>query len=125
MPIKCQSNQIRTEHYHYTMAAGENIFLPVKARPGEVLIVHSVCVLNPTVNDFTHIYKVMKSKGHLIRLNYAAGLATLTVRRWATDVYLVDGEEGGIALTPNVAGDEVAVNFQIIRMRDDEYFKAT
>jgi len=32
MPIKCQSNQIFTEHYHYTMGEGENIFFTGKGQ---------------------------------------------------------------------------------------------
>lgn len=125
MPLKSQSNQIRTEHYDYTMAAGENIFLPIQARQKEVVVVHSVSVYNSTQANFTHVYKVMTVKGRLRRLNYVAAVNTLTVQRWATDIYLIDGEECGIALTPNAAGDIVEVTFQIIRMRDDEYFKAT
>ena len=125
MPIKCKSAQIRTECYNYTMAAGENIFLPIKATRNEVIIVHSISVYNPTQANFTHVYKVIRTKGHLCRLNYIAAIATLAVQRWATEVYLIDGEECGIALTPNAAGDMVEVTFQIIRMRDDEYLIAT
>jgi len=125
MPIKCQSNQINTEHYHYTLEAGENIFFPVKARPGEVIVVHSVCLYNPSQANYTLAYKLMRQRGHIIRLNYAATLNAGVVQRWATDVYLRDHEEGGFAITPNAVGDEIAVSFQIIRMRDDEYFKAT
>ena len=125
MPIKCQSNQILTEKYDYTMAAGENIFLPMKARPGEVLIVHLVSVYNPTQNQFTHIYKVLKRRGVLCRLNYTATLNTITVHRWATDIYMIDGDEGGIALTPSAAGDTVELTMQCLRLRNDEYFKST
>ena len=125
MPIKCQSNQVRTEHYDYTLAAGENILLPIKARPGEVIVVHSISIYNPTQANFTHVYKVMTTKGHLRRLTYAAALNTIIVLNWDIDVYLIDGDECGIALTPNAAGDIVEVTFQIFRFRDDEYFKAT
>lgn len=125
MPIKIQSSMLNTEHYHYTLAAGENILFPVKARPGEVLIVHSVCLYNPSQVNYTHIYKLMRQRGHICRLNYAAALNSITVRRWATDIYLKDHEECGFAVTPNAAGDIIAANFQIIRMRDDDYFKAT
>lgn len=125
MPIKSQSNQIRTEHYHYTLAADENIFLPIKARPGEVIVVHSVTIYNPTQANSGVCYKLMRQKGHIIRLNSVAAINAGVVQRWATDVYLIDHEEGGVALTPNAAGDIYAVSFQIMRMRDDEYFKAT
>jgi len=58
-------------------------------------------------------------------LTYAAALNTIIVLNWDIDVYLIDGDECGIALTPNAAGDIVEVTFQIFRFRDDEYFKAT
>jgi len=125
MPIKCKSAQIRTEYYNYAMIAGENIFLPIKATRNEVIIIQSIAVYNPTQANFTHVYKIMRTKGILRRLNYTAAIATLAVQRWATGVYLIDGEECGIALTPNATGDIVQVTFQIIRMRDDEYFKST
>ena len=125
MPIKCQSNQILTEKYDYTMAAGENILLPLKARPREVIIVHSISIYNPTQNNFTHIYKVMRRRNRLCRLTYAAALNTIVVLNWDIDVYLIDGDECGIALTPSAAADTVELTMQCIRMRDDEYFKST
>jgi hypothetical protein len=125
MPIKCQSNQILTERYDYIMVVGENIFLPMKARPGEVLVVHCISIYNPTQNQFTNLYKMLKRRGILYRLNHTATLNTKVVQRWATDIYMIDGDEGGIALTPSAAGDTVEVIMQCIRMRDDEYFKAT
>jgi len=125
MPIKCQSNQIFTEHYHYTMGEGENIFLPVKARRNEVLVVHSIGVYNPTQNGFTHLYKILQRKGHNCRIEYTAAVATLTVRRWSSDVYLIEGDECGIALTPFAAGDMVILTVQGLRFRDDEYFIST
>lgn len=125
MPIKCKSDQINTEHYHYTLAAGENILFPVKARPGEVIIVHSVCLYNPSEVNYTHAYKLMRQRGHICRINYAAAVNAGVVQRWATDVYIIEHEEVGFAITPNAAGDVVDANFQIIRMRDDEYFKST
>jgi len=125
MPIKCKSDQVFTEKYDYTMAAGVNEFLPIKARPGEVIIVLSFSIYNPTQNGFTHCYKVMKRKGQIYRLNYVAAIATITVRRWATNVYLIDGDEAGIILTPSTAGDIVELTLQGLRLRDDEYFKST
>ncbi len=125
MAMKVKSDQIRTEFYDYVMAADENIFLPIKARPGEVIIVHSVCLYNPTQANFTLAYKVMRTKGRLRRLNHTATLNAGVVLRWGLDNYLIDGEEGGFAITPAAAGDEIEATFQIIRMRDDEYFKAT
>jgi len=121
MPIKIKSEMLNTEHYHYTLAAGENCLFPVKARPGEVLIVHSVCLYNPSQANYTLAYKLMRQRGHVCRLNYAAALNTGVVQRWGTEVYLKDGEECGFAITPNAAGDEIAANFQILRFRDDEY----
>ena len=125
MPIKCQSNQILTEKYVYTMAAGENIFLPMKARPGEVLIIHSISVHNDTQSGFTHLYKILKRRGLVCRIDYVAALATIVTHLFDHDLYLIDGDECGIALTPSAAADTVQVTFQVIRMRDDEYFKST
>jgi len=121
MPIKLKSEQLNTEHYHYFLAADENCLFPVKARPGEVVIVHSVCLYNPSQANYTLGYKLMRQRGHTCRLNYTATINAGTVQRWATDVYLKDGEECGFAITPNAAGDEIAANFQILRFRDDEY----
>ena len=123
MPFKCLSNQIDTERYVYLMAAGENIFLPMKARHKEVIIVHSISVYNPTQNGFTHLYKVMERRGRLCRLDYLAALATVTVHLFDHEIYMIDGDEAGIALTPSVAGDMVQVTIQIIRLRDDEFYK--
>jgi len=125
MPFKCLSTNVSTEMYEYTLAAGENILLPLKARPGEALIVHCVSVYNNTLNGFTHIYKVMKRRGRIFRLNYQAALATIQVHRWATDIYLIDGDEGGIILTPSAAGDTVQVTFQVIRLIDADFYKST
>jgi len=107
------------------MGAGVNEFFPVKARPGEVIIVHSFGVYNPTLNNFTHVYKILKRKGGACRLNYTSAINTLTVQRWATDVYLIDGDEAGIILTAGAAGDIVELTMQGLRFRDDEYFKST
>ena len=125
MPIKCQSNQIFTECYTYTMEGGENIFFPVKARRNEVLIVHSISLYNPTQNAFTHAYEIMRRRGAIHRLDYVAGLATVTVHKFSSEVYLIDGDECGIALTPHAAGDIVELTMQGMRFRDDEYFKST
>lgn len=123
--IKCKSDMIRTEHYHYILDAGENILLPIKARRNEVIMVHSVCIYNNSGANYADCYKIMKTKGHLCRLNSTTAINAGVVQRWATDVYLVDGEECGIAITPDAEGDTCCVNFQIIRMKDEDYFKAT
>ena len=121
MVMKIKSEQLRTEMYQYNLAAGENILMPIKARPGEVICVHSVCCYNPTEVNFTLLYKMLKVDGKFCRLNYAATLNAGVVKRFATDVYLKDGDECGFAVTPNAAGNLICVNFQILRFRDDEY----
>jgi len=123
--IKCKSDQVLTERYDYTMAAGENILLPIKARRDEVILVHNVSVYNPSQSDYTNIYKVMRRRNRLCRLDHNATLGSKKVIRWGIDIYLIDGDEGGVALTPNAAGDKVEITFQCLRFRDDEYFKAT
>lgn len=124
MPLKCQSNQIYTERYDYTMIAGENIFLPIKARPGEVIIVHSISVYNDTQSGFTHLYKILKRRGLVSRIDYVAALATVVVHLFDHVLYLIDGDEAGIALTPSAAGDTVQVTFQTIRLIDAEFYKS-
>ena len=125
MPIKCKSDQIFTERYQYSMQATENIFLPVKARRNEVLIVHSLSLYNPTQNGFTHCYEVMRRRGAIYRLDYVAALATVTVHKFVTEIYLIDGDEAGIILTPSTTGDIVELTMQGMLFRDDEYFKST
>jgi len=125
MPIKCKSDQLRTEHYDYEMALGENVYFPIKARHEEVIVVHSVCIYNGSAANFGGIYKLIKVGGHVCRLNHNASLNVGRVQRWATDVYLKDGDECGVSINAPVAGGVACVNFQIIRMKDSEYFNAT
>lgn len=124
MPFKCLSNQIATERYDYTMAAGENIFYPIKARPGEVIIVHSISVYNNTLNGFTHCYKMLKRRGMPSRLDHVAAVATAVVHLFDHDLYLIDGDECGIALTPSAASDTVQVTIQYIRLIDADFYKS-
>jgi len=107
------------------MAANENIFLPIKARPDEVIIVHSISCYNNTQSNFTHLYKVLKRRGLVCRIDYVAALATVVVHLFDHDLYMIDGDEAGIALTPAAVGDTVQVTIQFMRLRDDEYFKST
>jgi len=123
MPFKCQSNQVSTERYDYTLAVGENILLPIKARPGEVIIVHSISVYNNTQNGFTHCYKLLKRRGLTCRIDYVAAVATVVTHLFDHDLYLVDGDETGIALTPSAAGDTVQVTIQFIRLIDADFYK--
>jgi len=125
MTIKVKAEQIRTEFYDYQMAAGENIYLPIKARHEEVIIVRSISIYNPTEVNFADVYKIMRTKGRLRRLTYVATLNASLIINWDIPIYLIDGEECGIAITPAGANELVEVTFQIIRMKDSEYFKAT
>ena len=125
MSLKVKSEQINTECYDYMMAAGENIFLPIKARHEEVILVHSISIYNPSQVNYTHVYKILRCKGDVRRLTYAASVNAGLVINWVKQIYLKDGQELGIAITPDGAGDMVEVTFQIIRMKDIEYFKAT
>jgi len=125
MSLKVKSEQIRTEFYDYRMASGENIYLPIKARHEEVINVHSISIYNPTAVNFADIYKIMKTKGRLRRLTHVATLNAGLIINWNIPIYLIDGEECGIAITPAGANELVEVTFQIIRMKDSEYFNAT
>lgn len=124
MSYKCHSKQIYVERYDYILVVGENIFYPVKARPGEVLIVHSISCYNNTQSDYTLLYKLLKRRGLEMRVNYQATLKAGVVHRFVADNYLIDGDETGIALTPNVAGNTVEVTVQCIRLIDAEFYKS-
>lgn len=125
MPLKIHSDMLINEHYHYTLQAGENILFPVKARPGEVLCVHSITIYNNSAANYAECYKLIKVEGHVCRMNYTAAINAGAVQRWATDVYIKNHQECGVAITPTAAGDTVCVNFQVIRFKDEDYFKAT
>ena len=125
MPLKIHSNMLINEHCHYTLAADENILLPIKARPGEVICVHAISIYNNSGGNYGACYKLLRTGGHLCRLDYTAGINAGVVRGWAVDVYLRGNDECGVAITPAAAGDTVCVNFQVIRFKDDDYFKPT
>ena len=125
MPVKCKSEQIATEQYIYTCAAGENIFLPMKARRNEVLIIHNISIYNNSQANSTTCYKILRRRGILYRLNYVGAINAGVVHRWGVDIYLIDGDEMGIAYTPNAAGDTVQLVMQALRFRDDEYNQPT
>jgi len=125
MPVKCKSEQIATEQYIYTCAAGENIFLPMKARRNEVLIIHNISIYNTSQDNSGTCYKILRRRGILYRLNYVGAINAGVVHRWGVDIYLIDGDEMGIAYTPNAAGDTVQLVMQALRFRDDEYNQPT
>lgn len=125
MPFKVKSEQIQTDRYVYQCVQGHNEFWFEKARPKEVLIIQLVAIFNRQADVSGLVYKVMKRKGVTYYLNSNAGIAAVSVVRWGVDVYLIDGDEMGVIITPNATGDEFDVVCQFIRMRDDEYFKAT
>ena len=107
------------------MGLGVSTFFPIKARRNEVIVVHSISIHNDSLVNFGAIYKLIKVKGHVCALNHSATLNVGRVQRWASDVYLKDGDECGVSINSPVAGTIACVNFQIFRFRDDEYFKAT
>lgn len=123
--IKCKSDQVFTEKYDYTLTAGVNELFFFKARHQEVLIIRNICIFNPTQSNSGVCYKVMRRRGRIFYLNHVAAINAGVVQQWAIPVYLIDGDEIGIEITPNAEGDDIEVVVQGLRMRDDEYFKAT
>lgn len=122
MPMLVNSEMLATEHYHFICGdAALNYFWPVKARAGEVIIVHSVTIFNNCGANFALCYKLMRAKGHIMYMNSVAAINNTVVQRWATDMYLNGNEECGVAVTPNAVNDEFQVTFQIIRMIDKLY----
>jgi len=123
--IKCKSEQVFTEKYNYVLAAGSNVLWFVKARTGEVILVRSLSIYNSSQANTAACYKLLKRRGITHRLNYVAAINAGVVQEWATPVYMIDGDEVGIEVTPNAAGDNIEVTIQGLRLRNDEYFKAT
>jgi len=107
------------------MKATENIFLPVKARPGEVIIVHSISVYNNTANIYWYLYELIKRRGFIYRVDFIQVVLAAGVHLFNQDLYLIDGDEAGIAIRTTRSGATVQVTIQFMRLRDDEYFKST
>ena len=117
------SKMVRHELYDYVLPAGLSYFWPVKARPGEVIIVNQVSVYNNSGANYGICYKCLKCKGTIHRINHTAAINNGVVQRWSADNYLIDGDELGVALTPNAANETAQVSIQLVRFLDSEFDK--
>ena len=123
--MKAKSDMSFHFDYSYLLAATARQFFFIKGRPDYVMWVDYISVYNPTANDFTHVYLLCKDKGVITRCDYAASLATITVKKFPADHYLVDGEELGIEITGTAITDVLEVVVHGLMMKDEDYFKAT
>ena len=123
MQTAIHSKMLAHELYDYIMIADLNWFWPVKARPGEVLLVNRVCVYNNSGANYGACYKVLKCQGEIHRINYIASINNGVVKRWECDNYLTNGDEIGVAITPNQAAETVQLSIQLIRFTDSDYNK--
>ncbi|GAH45006.1 unnamed protein product [marine sediment metagenome] len=114
---------IRHEMYEYIMVAGLNWFFPIKARPGEVILVNCVSIYNQSGANYAACYKAIKCHGRIFRVNSTAAINNGVVQRWEGDNFLINNDELGVAVTPNAAGETTQVTFQIIRVLDSDYDK--
>ena len=125
MPIKVKSDMVFHFDYTFQIAATEVEFFFLKGSPESVIYVDYVSIYNPTTNDFTHLYLLHRHKGIVDRCDYAAALATITVRKFTPDSYLTEDMELGIAITGTAITDTVEVTVHGFRFLDKDYFKAT
>jgi len=114
---------IAYERYDYTMIAGLNWYFPVKSRPGGVILVHAISIYNNSGANYGAMYKAVRIKGEVHRLNYTASLNNGLVKRWMEDYYITNGAEFGVGITPNAAGETTQVSFQTIHFTDVDYNK--
>jgi len=123
MQTAIHSKMIAHEKYDYICEAGLNWFWPIKARPGEVLLINSIAVYNNSGANYGVCYKGIKHKGEIYRINYMAAINAGVVQRWSANNYITEGDEMGVAITPNAANETVKVTIQLIRFTDTDYDK--
>jgi len=117
------SKMVRHELYDYVCPVLLTWFWPVKARRGEVIIVNQISVYNNSGANYGICYKGIKCHGEIHRINHSAAINTGVVQRWSADNYLIDGDELGVAITPNAVNDTVQISVQLIRFLDSEFDK--
>ena len=123
MQTAIHSKMIAHRCYDFICQAGLNWFFPVKARPGEVLLINCVAVYNNSGANYGVCYKAIKHQGETHRINHTASINDGVVQRWTADNYITDNDEIGIGITPNAANETVQVCFHIIRFTDADYDK--
>jgi len=123
MQTAIHSKMIEHLHYDYICPAALTWFWPVKAYKGEVILVNSIAIYNNSGANYGACYKGIKVDGHIHRINYIAAINNGLVKRFAENNYLSNGEEIGVAITPNAANDPVQIAIQLIRFTDKDYDK--
>lgn len=118
--MKVKSGQIYTEKYTYTLDTTVQQFWFSKGRPGGVLELVWLSVYNTTQSNITVFYILIKHKGEVIRLFYDGTIASKEVDAWTTPIYLDAGDEIGVEMDGNAAGDLVEVAAQWISHRDKD-----
>lgn len=121
MIIKCKSEQVFSERYKYQLRTGTHQFFPVKARHGEVLIIHKMSIYNSSKLRIKIQYKLKKHRGVIHRWNYGINLDSGVVRRWGINVYLEPNDEAGIELNTTHDNQTFELCVQGLRLRDSEY----
>lgn len=111
--------------YTYKLETTATQFFFLQGRPGHVMWIDYVSVYNPTANNFTHLYLLCRERGEVERCDYVASLNTKLVKKFPADHYTVDGQEIGIEVVGSAATDTIEVVVHGLRMKDEDYFKAT
>jgi hypothetical protein len=125
LKVKAKSDMVFHLKYVYPLDVTEKIFYFMKGRPDQLMWIDYVSVYNPTVNNYTHLYLLCRDRGVVSRCDYQANCNTLMVRKFTPDHYLLDGEELGVAVTGTATSDIIEVTVHGLRMKDEDYFKAT
>jgi hypothetical protein len=123
--MKAKSDMVFHFKYTYYLATSEKNFFFMKGVPDQVLWVDYVSIYNPTANNFTHLYLINRIHGEVERCDYKASCNTKVVQKFPVDHYLNAGEELGVAVTGTATSDTIEVTVHGLRMKDEDYFKAT
>jgi len=119
--IKCKSEQVFRECKDYTLGVGANILFMMKSGNEEVLIIHRISVYNSSQANTADCHFVVKHNGDIRYIWTDTGIVAGDADTFEHDLYLVLGDEVGIIITPNAAGDTIEVTLEGLRVRDDEY----
>lgn len=118
MVIEVKGKQVFHYDYTFQLNTTEKQFFFLTGREGAVLYIDYVSIYNPSANDYTHVYLLHKHRGKVDRCDYAAGLATVVVKKFTPDSYLADGMELGLAITGSATSDTIDVSVHGIMFKD-------
>jgi len=123
MQTAIHSKMVEHLQYDFICPAALTWFWPIKAYKGEVLLINTISVYNNSGANYAACYKGIKHNGKIHRINYIASINNNVVKRWDSDNYLTNGDEIGVAITPNAANETVQISIQLIRFTDCDYDK--